>query len=319
MKVRYTFFKFQTGSDSIVRKIPYMEIDSRIDGPVVYITACVHGDEVGGVAVLQDLFRSLRLSGLKKGKICSFPLMNPFSFEFAVRSLPHSGEDLNRRFPGKVDGSFGERLANQIFKKICETKPDLVIDLHNDWIRSIPYAVLDPKSEIFDSGVWQKAYEAVKQTGLLILQDSKPLFGTLTTSLLQNNIPAVTLELGESYVVNENFLKIGMQSIMNILSNLGMTEEFTKKPLLPSSQQFFLPDYIYNYFESPLASTSGIIRSNRKPGQKVREGEFLGQVVNTFGRSLERFKSLKPGIILGINDTFVSYPGKPIFAFATKD
>lgn len=58
--------------------------------------------------------------------------MNPLGFETASRHITLSGEDLNRSFPGDKEGSLAGRIANQIFTKIKETKPFLVLDLHND-------------------------------------------------------------------------------------------------------------------------------------------------------------------------------------------
>lgn len=317
-KVKYTFLKFPTSSDVIIRKIPYMEIDSGLPGPLVYITACVHGDEVGGVAVLQDLFRVLRRQGIAKGKLCALPLMNPFSFEFARRTLPHTEEDLNRKFPGNPDGGFGERIADQIFQKIVAEKPDLVIDLHNDWIRSVPYAVIEPKAELYAETVRAKSLEMALESGLLVLTDAKPVLGSLTTSLLQQNIPAVTLELGESFVVNEKNLQIGLQTILNILKYMQMVEKSHNPYVFPVFSQAYPFGAVYEYYENPLPRTSGILRSHRVPGQVIKEGEFLGQVVNTFGRNLEKLRAQKTGVLLGLNDSFVSFPGKPIFAFAIK-
>jgi predicted deacylase len=63
-----------------------MAAESPCPGPVVWLTACVHGDEVGGIVVIQELFKTVRKQ-LLKGSIYAFPLMNPLGFETASRDI----------------------------------------------------------------------------------------------------------------------------------------------------------------------------------------------------------------------------------------
>ena len=143
-KTGYSFLKIMTGSDLSRRRIPMMTIKSGRPGPVVWLTACIHGDEVGGMVVIQELFRYIRRNPLRCGSLYALPLMNPIGFEMAARHVTMSKEDLNRSFPGNRQGTLAQRIADRIMTAIGETGPDLVIDLHNDWMRSIPYAVIEP-------------------------------------------------------------------------------------------------------------------------------------------------------------------------------
>ena len=143
-RIRYSFLQILTGSDLSRRRLALMEAASPEPGPVVWVTACAHGDEVGGIAVVQELFRRLRRTPLRRGRLCAFPLMNPTGFEMMTRHLGVTQDDLNRAFPGDANGSLAQRIAHLIFTAITETAPRLVIDLHNDWIKSIPYVVIDP-------------------------------------------------------------------------------------------------------------------------------------------------------------------------------
>ena len=111
-KVKYSFIKILTGSDLSRRRLPFMSIESRNTGPSVWLTACGHGDEVGGMVVIQEIFKILRKKPLLKGSVYAFPLMNPIGFETASRNITLSKEDLNRSFPGNINGSLAERIAN---------------------------------------------------------------------------------------------------------------------------------------------------------------------------------------------------------------
>src|SRR5215213_4208112 len=151
----YSLLKILSGSDLSRRRLPYMEARASEAGPAAWLTACAHGDEVGGIVVVQEIFKRLRRKPLLRGTLHAFPLMNPLGFEAGARHVTMSEEDLNRSFPGNAKGTLAERIADKIFAAICETHPAVVLDLHNDWIGSIPYTVLDPPP----SALLSPAYE----------------------------------------------------------------------------------------------------------------------------------------------------------------
>lgn len=116
-KFKYSFSPILTGSDLSRRRLALMEAKSENPGPVIWFTAAVHGDEVGGIVIIQEIFKKLKKGPLLKGLLYAFPLMNPIGFESATRNIPVSEEDLNRAFPGNPSGSLAERIADTIFKK----------------------------------------------------------------------------------------------------------------------------------------------------------------------------------------------------------
>ncbi|HNP75157.1 MAG TPA: M14 family metallopeptidase [bacterium] len=317
-KINYGFFKIMTGSDLSTRRLAIMSAKSKNPGPVVWLTGCVHGDEVGGIAVIQEIFKKIRTQPLEKGSIFAIPLMNPMGFETNSRYLAISEEDLNRSFPGKKTGSLAERVADKIFSTIMETRPALVLDLHNDWIKSIPYVLIDPPPHKH-----KDAYDTTKkiaqQTGFLIINeqetsdDADELKKTLSGSLINQGIPALTLELGESYIIDEKNVKEGVQSIWNILAHLNMV----KPPDSPfqHSSRHDLENKILNYSHLPTSSTSGIVRFLVKPGETVKSGQPIARVYNVFGRLEETITANYDAVLLGNSDSVVALPGVPLMAF----
>ena len=281
-------------------------------GPVLWLTACGHGDEVGGIVVIQEVFKLLRRRNLLKGTIFAFPLMNPLGFETSSRHITFSMEDLNRSFPGNSNGSPAERIADKIFTHITQTEPDLVVDLHNDWINSIPYTLIDQSSDIQKRQVYGKTKAYGQKTGFLVILDTDDMRRTLSYCLLQRGIPALTLELGESYIVNEENIAYGVKSIWNILSCLGMadSEDFFQYPLPEACR-----GKILHYWDKPLSSSSGIIRFLSKPGDLIRRGQPVAKIYNAFGKLQETITALSDGIVLGHTDSSVAFPGIPIMTF----
>lgn len=286
-------------------------------GPAVWLTACAHGDEVGGIVIIQEIFKRIQKQGLLRGTVYAFPLMNPIGFETASRSIPFSKEDLNRSFPGHDNGSLGERIAARIFKAITETRPALVVDLHNDWIRSIPYAVVDPTGVHAPDALHEQVVNHAHASGLLVIREDEVESTTLSYSLIAHGIPALTLEMGESYVVNEKNIDVGVRSVWNLLTRLGLTAALAegeyRYPLLED-----LEGKIYRYTHKPLSSTSGIIRFLTRPGQIVESGQPIARIYNAFGKSQETLHATAQGVVLGHADSSVVFPGMAVMAFGIK-
>jgi len=84
VKISYSFLKIMTCSDLSRRRLPRMSAMGPEPGPVAWLTACGHGDEVCGVVIVQEVFRRLRRE-LVRGTVHAFPLMNPIGFETGSR------------------------------------------------------------------------------------------------------------------------------------------------------------------------------------------------------------------------------------------
>ena len=98
--------------------LPVQVICGRHDGPRLFVSAALHGDEINGVEVIRRL---LRLPLLKKlrGTMLAIPIVNVYGFVNRSRYLPDR-RDLNRSFPGSVRGSMAARLADLFLKEIVD-------------------------------------------------------------------------------------------------------------------------------------------------------------------------------------------------------
>lgn len=313
----YSFKKIMTGSDLSRRRLPQMCATSENPGPVVWLTACSHGNEVSGIVVIQEIFKSIRRR-LTRGSIQAFPLMNPLGFESGLRHITMSGEDLNRSFPGSPSGSLGERIAHDIFDTIIRTEPDLVVDFHNDWIESIPYVLIDHDPGKQHSRAYRKAIRVAKQAGMCMIVDVEELHASLSYNLLLRDIPAITFELGMPNIVSESYVTYGVEAIWNILADMDMIAPRDKPFRYPLP-----PGYAHNkllrYSDKPYGAKTGIIRFLAAPGDVVKTGQPLAKIVNAFGRRQETMTAVEDGIVLGHSDSSVAFPGVPIMAFGIAD
>lgn len=315
--IRRGFVPILTGSDLSRRRLPHLCAKSARRGPVIWLTACAHGDEVGAIVVIHEVFRRLKKQPLLKGELQAFPLMNPIGFDVCARHVPLSEEDLNRSFPGASSGSLGERIADRIFQTIVQTKPALVLDLHNDWTRTIPYVLLENLPEAVRKTkvdhAQTRAAAVATLTDFPMVLEPDPLRRTLSHSLLLHGVPALTIELGESRVVNEQNVALGVRAIWSILADHALVtpwrDEITPLTLAPEAYK-----HVLNYTSHPLCSHSGIIRFLCRPGQFVEADKALARVEDAFGRSRETLRTPSSALVLGVADSSVAYPGAPVAA-----
>ena len=313
VRISYSFMKILTGSDLSRRRLPVMSAISESLGPVVWLTACGHGDEVSGIVIIQEVFRKIRRQ-MVCGAVHAFPLMNPLGFETRTRNITVSREDLNRSFPGSVTGSLGERIAHRIFSAIVETSPTLVLDLHSDWIESIPYVLIDRDPGGPHKAAYKKTIEAGKHAGFCLIVDSEELTKTLSHSLLLKGVPSLTLELGGPYSVNQANVSHGLEAIWNMLAYLGVTgprDSTFSYPLPPGYRDAKL----LKYSDKPYGSKTGIIRFLVNPGDEIKAGQPFAKIVNAFGKHQETVTAINDAIVLGHSDSAAAFPGMPIMAF----
>ena len=108
--------------------VPVSVVHGRRDGPTLFVSAAIHGDELTGVAICRRLLASKALN-VARGTLLMVPIVNAFGFISHSRYLPDR-RDLNRSFPGSPRGSLAAQLACLFFSEVV-ARSDFGIDLHS--------------------------------------------------------------------------------------------------------------------------------------------------------------------------------------------
>ena len=108
---------------------PVIVATGRAPGRTLWVQACVHGPEAGGILGMQAFLRTLDPAKLA-GRVILLPLTNPLGFRANQRLTPQDGENLNGAFPGVPDGSPTRQLAEKVFRLALE-HADAMLDRHS--------------------------------------------------------------------------------------------------------------------------------------------------------------------------------------------
>ena len=107
--------------------VPLEIVHGKHPGPVLLICAAIHGDELNGIEIVNQVLSRVNPARLK-GTLVAVPVVNVFGFINKSRYLPDR-RDLNRCFPGTEKGSLGSRVAHFFVDKIVNHCSH-IIDLH---------------------------------------------------------------------------------------------------------------------------------------------------------------------------------------------
>ncbi|HYQ56204.1 MAG TPA: succinylglutamate desuccinylase/aspartoacylase family protein [Draconibacterium sp.] len=276
--------------------MPVHVVHGKKEGPVLFISAALHGDEINGVEIIR---RILSLDSMKrmKGTLLAVPVVNIFGFNAHSRYLPDR-RDLNRSFPGVDSGSLAGRLAN-IFLKEVVSRSDIGIDLHTAAINrdNFPQVRADLKNEKLN--VVANKFEAP------VILHSAPPSGSLRAAAEQEGIPVMVYESGEALRFDEMSIRIGVRGILNVMNELGMLVKAKpgkeKSPVILRSSTWVR------------ASISGVLRAVVALGDMVEKGDVVGYISNPAGKTDVIVEATSGGIIIGRTNIPLIYEGEALF------
>lgn len=291
--------------------MPVHVINGKKPGPVLFVSAAVHGDEINGVEIIRRLINSEKdeLENIK-GTLIAVPVVNVYGFISQSRYLPDR-RDLNRFFPGSEKGSMAARLAHVFIQEIA-SKCTHGIDLHTAAINreNLPQirAALNDGS---DNGA-EIQNMACAFHAPVVINSAKLLDGSMRKAVSDLGIPILLYEAGEALRFNEVAIRAGVKGVINVMRRLNMLPDgehcdIYNKPLVANTSSWVR------------ASQSGILRSLLPLGDQVNKGDLLGIVSDPFGESEEHILAKKSGIVIGKSNLPLVYEGEALFHIAHFD
>ena len=280
--------------------MPVHVINGRQAGPVMFVTAAIHGDEINGIEIIRRLLATKALRRLS-GTLIAVPVVNVYGFVSQSRYLPDR-RDLNRSFPGSERGSMAARLADTLVSEIIG-KCTHGIDLHTaaEGRANLPQIRVD-------LDLHPALLDIAEAFSPPIILDSPTRTGTLREAA--GDLPVLLYEAGEALRFDDLAIRAGLQGILRVMRHLGMLPPSKVKDRKSKS-------WVANNSVWMRAPQSGILRSRIRLGGVVNSGDVIGYISDPFGEAEQAVISEVSGVLIGITKLPLVHEGEALYHVAT--
>lgn len=263
-------------------------------GPVLLITATMHGDEINGAEAIRRMARNNSLMPVN-GTVVTIPIVNIYGFNNQIRTLP-DGRDLNRSFPGSKRGSLARRIAKIIMDNIVPNA-DYIIDLHTGGASRTNYPQVRCN---FDR---QEMYELGKAVKAPFLVHSKEIPGSFRKAVCNVGKPIIVYEGGESLRLDNNAIWHAVKVVKRLMAHLKMIyQEPEGTPSIEIRDRTWIR-----------ARSSGLLVPFIEYGKFVFKSEVLAHLGDPYGKKTYEVKAPADGYIIGLNNQPIVNTGDALF------
>lgn len=260
----------------------------------ISVVTGIHGDELEGQYVCYELQKRIEKEKDKlTGIVDVYPAMNPLGIDSITRGIPAFDLDMNRLFPGNIDGNMTEYLAAGIIEDVAGS--DCVVDIHasNIYLTEIPQIRIN---ELHEDALVPLA-KAANVDFIWVHGASTVLEATFAHSLNSIGTPVLVVEMGVGMRLTKEYGDQLVDGIFNLMKELGIWSGEVTKVKTPMISKD--PDDV-SYLN---ATASGLFVPEVKHGARLKEGELIGRIVDPLcGKILDEVKAPQGGMLFTIRD-----------------
>lgn len=274
--------------------LPLAVLNGSHDGPRVFVTAAIHGDELNGISICRELLGRLVPEELS-GVLIVVPIVNVLGAQIHSRYLPDR-RDLNRSFPGTRSGSMASRIARLLMDEVV-TGSDVGIDLHTAANRRTNV----PQVRIAEDDA--RARELAMAFAPPYVMDASLRPGSLRAVAHDLGVPVLTYEAGEALRFDDDAVDVGVDGVLRVLKHLGM---------LRSAPAVRRPPVVMHESKWLRAERGGIIDLHVQAGETVRAGQAVWTTTSPLGAERATIESPLDGVVIGATTLPLVSPGEAI-------
>ncbi len=281
-------------------KLPVHVVHGVAKGPVFFISAVVHGDEIQGVEIVRRVLAALKHMPLC-GTLLAVPIVNSFGFLNHSRYMPDR-RDLNRSFPGSDQGSLASLLADLFFQDVVK-RSDYGIDLHTAALHrtNLPQVRIAPDDP--ELAALANAFAPP------VVLTSKLREGSLRIAAKEAGVKVLLYEGGEALRFDEGAIEMGVKGILRVMHSLKMIEQ---APAASAHASVVLSSSS-TWVRAP---EGGILHSVRRSGDRVGQLEPIGVISDPLGEETVSVVAEDDGIIIGRTNLPIVNRGDALFHIA---
>ncbi len=275
-------------------------IHGKKPGPVTFVSAAIHGDEIIGVEIIRRI-AELKVLRRLHGTLILVPIVNAYGFNSQSRYLPDR-RDLNRSFPGSEKGSLASQLAYAFMTEIV-ARAQYGLDLHSGAVHRENFPQI--RADLDDPEV-QALAEAF---GASIMLNANLRDGSLRAAAKDVGCKILLYEAGEALRFDEVSIRVGVKGVLGAMRHVGMLPSHSagKDKRAPSRSDST------HWLRSPIG---GIMRAQKKLGERVKKGETIALISGPLGADQEAVVARASGIVIGRTNLPVVSRGDALFHVA---
>lgn len=264
------------------------------------IVTGTHGDELEGQFCCYEIIRRIKEhKEYLNGIVDVFPALNPLGIDTITRGIPKFDLDMNRIFPGNLDGSLAEYTAWQVIENIKGA--DVCVDIHssNIFLREIPQIRIN--EETADRLVPLALKMNVDY--IWVHSASTVLEATLAHSLNKAGVPTLVAEMGVGMRITKDYGYQLTEGIFNVMKHLGIWTGPVSAVLSPIISTDGKVSFIN-------AEASGVFVPSVNHSNKVRKGEHIGDIISPVtGEVIHSVNSPVDGLVFTLREYPIVYEG----------
>ena len=254
------------------------------EGPVLALTAGMHGDEINGMEIVRRIIDAGH-NRMHRGTVVCMPIINVYGFLNYSRDVP-DGKDINRSFPGSKNGSLASRVAYHLMKEVIPFI-DYGIDFHTGGAMRTNYPQVrcvmhDPKN-----------VELANAFHAPFTIDSPFRPHSLRQSAAKLGKHIIVFEGGESLRFDQQAIEEGINGTLRLMHHLNMIDHAPK----PTQENKIV--WSSSWIR---ARTGGLFQPLISSGDMVHKNQWVGNLTDPFGEFKEEIKSPITGYIVGLNN-----------------
>lgn len=267
-------------------KMPAVMIKGRQPGKTILITAAVHGDEYPGILAAIRAANEIDPASVS-GQILIIPCVNTNGFWADSRYVPSDGANLNANYPGKAEGTVGQRIADFFVREIFP-QIDFIIDLHSgSTMEPLTPCLFFPNTA--GNVVRQAGKAAALATDIPYLIASTATTGHYSYAANALKIPGLLLERGHSGLCQESWVAAYYRDIRLLLRHLAVYPYADNQEVCPK-KVFHKTIYLS-------ALHDGLWFPAITANQAVKEGDLLGRMEDFFGNVIAEYRAQADGTV----------------------
>lgn len=274
--------------------VPVIVAKGSKTGSKFLLNTGIHGDELNGSRVIHKIFADLdptQLTGTIMGVIqaCPNSLMH-ISKNWYLSTDGGDYVNMNRTFPGKLDGDSAYQHAYLLWNKLWLGNANYVIDLHSQ--------STDTQYPLFIFADYRNPI--CKRMAELIpadqIKDDAGEKGTVETTFIENNTPAITIELGAARIYQPDYIERSITGIKNILIDLN----FISGKITHTAKS--TESFVGTEMVSIKAQMGGYVEVLVQIGDNVTQGQIVAHQLNPFGDIIHQYTAPVTGKVLSLGD-----------------